>query len=88
MVGMVSESLSLSAVQQGQFASSDLVGSAIASISSFFWIRKFDWKKVALIGLTLIIAGNLLSIFQNDFTSLLIIRFMTGLGEGLAIALA
>lgn len=88
MVGAVSESLSLSAVQQGQFASSDLVGSAIASISSFFWIRKFDWKKVALIGLILIISGNLLSIFQNDFTSLLIIRFMTGIGEGLAIALA
>ncbi|MCA0933651.1 MFS transporter [Lutimonas saemankumensis] len=88
MVGIVSESMSLTPVQEGQFASSDLVGSAIASISSFFWIRKFNWKKVALIGLMLIMAGNSLSIFQDDFTSLLMIRFITGIGEGIAIALA
>lgn len=87
MVGVVTEQFGLSPMQSGFFASTDLMGSAIASISSFFWIRKTNWKTMAWLGLGIVIVGNLLSMVAGSFGLLAFMRIFTGLGQGIAVAL-
>jgi len=87
MVGVVTEQFDLSQMQSGFFASTDLIGSAIASISSFFWIRKANWKTMAWLGLGIMIIGNLLSMVAGNFGLLAFMRIFTGLGQGIAVAL-
>lgn len=87
LVGVVSDQFNLTAEQSGFFASTDLIGSAIASISSFFWIRKSNWRKMALLGIAIMIIGNVLSTVATSFTVLSLLRILTGLGQGIAVAL-
>ena len=87
LVGTVTEQFNLSVSQSGFFASTDLIGSAIASISSFFWIRKSNWRTMALLGIGIIILGNLLSMIADSFIVLSAFRILTGIGQGIAVAL-
>ena len=87
LVGIIAEGYQLDEQQTGIFASSDLIGYSIASISSFFWIRKVNWKYAALLGLAIMMAGNFLSSAMPDFTSLTAMRILTGLGQGMAVAI-
>ena len=67
LVGAVNEQLLLNERQTGIFASSDLIGYSIASISAFFWIRRINWKHAAFVGLCMIIIGNLLSPLMSGY---------------------
>jgi len=87
LVGVVAEGYDLNEQQTGIFASSDLIGYSIASISAFFWIRKVNWKYAALLGIAIMLLGNFLSNAMPDFVSLTAMRVFTGLGQGIAVAI-
>ncbi len=87
MLSMVTAQYQLTAVQSGLFGSSDLIGSALISVSSIYWIRKISLRRYGLIGLCIILIGNLLCTLVDDFSTLLLLRVFCGIGEGLVIAL-
>lgn len=87
MVGVITDQFQLNPQQSGLFASADLAGSAITSISSFFWIRKTSWKTMAWLGIGIIIMGNLWSVLAGSFEILTLSRIFTGFGQGIAVAL-
>jgi len=65
-----------------------LIGYGAASLSAFFWIRKVNWKWMAVVSLAILVVGNLLSTQIGDFNLLVAIRVFTGLGQGIAVGLA
>jgi len=87
LVGAVVEQYGLSDKQMGVFASSDLIGYSIGSISSFFWIRQVNWKKAALMSIVIMIVGNFLSPMMTSYMPLLLVRIITGVGQGMAVAI-
>lgn len=87
LVGAVSEQFGLSPRQAGFFASSDLIGYSLSSISSYFWIRKYNWKNMAWLSIAIMVLGNLSSVYIDSFSLLIAARVITGLGQGIAVAL-
>ena len=68
---------------------SEVLGVGLASILAMFWIRRINWRVAALIAVTAVVIGNILTTFQSDPTVLAVIRFITGfIGEGTVFALS
>ncbi|MDB2351923.1 MFS transporter [Luminiphilus sp.] len=83
IMGVASDSLGLTATQMGLLASLELAGIGLTSVSGLFWIRKVPWRRAVLIGMLVLAAGNVLSIFVDGANTLIVVRFFTGLlGEG------
>ncbi len=68
--------------QAGLIASAEMFGVASTAIGINFVLNRFNWR--VLIGIFLILAGvgNFLSLLMTDANSLMIMRFITGLGSG------
>jgi MFS family permease len=68
--------------QAGLIASAEMFGVAATGIGINFILNRFNWR--VLIGIFLALAGigNFLSLFMADASSLMIMRFITGLGSG------
>ncbi len=67
----------------------EVLGGALASLIAITWVRKVSWRAAGAFAIAVVIAGNILSSMQTDFTTLAIIRFVTGfLGQGTAFAVA
>jgi hypothetical protein len=67
----------------------EVLGGALASLIAVVWVRKVSWRVAGAFAIAVIIAGNILSSMQTDFTTLAIIRFVTGFfGQGTAFAVA
>lgn len=84
---LANEMSSLSINQLGIFASSDLTGLCLSSLTAFLWIRVISWRKMALLGILLIVGGNILAIFANEFELLLITRIIAGFGQGILMSI-
>ena len=68
---------------------SEVLGVGLASILAMFWIRRVNWRVAALVAVTAVVIGNILTTFQSDSTALTVIRFITGfIGEGTVFALS
>ncbi|MBT8220823.1 MAG: MFS transporter [Bacteroidia bacterium] len=87
-VGAVVDSMGLDEKQMSYFASSDLVGYSITSITSVFWIRKYSWKLLAIAFISIAIIGNLSSLNTTSYIVLMFSRVVCGIGEGGLAALA
>jgi predicted MFS family arabinose efflux permease len=67
----------------------EVLGGALASLIAVVWVRKVSWRVAGAFAIAVVVAGNLLSSVQTDFTTLAIIRFVTGFfGQGTAFAVA
>jgi predicted MFS family arabinose efflux permease len=67
----------------------EILGVALSSLVAVAWVRKVSWRTAGAFAIAVVIAGNLLSAIQTDFTTLAIIRFATGFfGQGTAFAVA
>lgn len=83
------EKYQLSNQQIGFLVGSEIGGMALASITTPFWLPRFNTSNSLYFGLLLIASGNLISIFSQNFDGLLIIRFLTGfLGSGVVYVIA
>jgi len=88
-LGALADHLGFSAGQLGLIAGVEVAGSAIAGVAAIFWVRLWNWRRVALIALLTMVIGNIASAFVTDFVTLATIRFCTGLiGAGTAYALS
>ncbi|GAB2504600.1 MFS transporter [Microbulbifer agarilyticus] len=87
-VGALTDRGHFSGQEIGWLASADVIGIFLSSTSAIFWVRKMPWRPVVLAGLGLFVAGNLASLSVNNFTSLLMIRIIAGIGCGSAYAIA
>jgi len=85
---VLQEQLGFTIQQAGQVAPIEVLGVGLASILAMFWIRRVNWRVAALVAVTAVVIGNILTTFQSDSTALTVIRFITGFfGEGTAFAL-
>jgi predicted MFS family arabinose efflux permease len=75
--------------QLGLLMSLEVAGIALASFLTLLLIERLGARRLAVIGGTVILAGNLLAYLATDFATLMTIRFLVGLlGDGLAFAAA
>jgi len=88
-LGALADHLGLSAEQLGTLAALEIAGNALAGILATFWIRRWNWRRVALFALIALAIGNVASIYISDFALLTGVRFLTGfLGVGTNYALS
>jgi len=88
MVGVYVEELAYSNRQAGVLASVEAVGMSLASILGIFWVKRFNWRLIALIGLGCSIIANLLATGVNEFTAMLFCRGFASLAAGTAFAVS
>ncbi len=58
LVGVIADTLGLTAQQLGYVASADIIGMAVSMAVVAFIIHRVSWRPLALLGLILIIVGN------------------------------
>lgn len=90
-LGALADHLSFSAEQLGLIAGLEVAGAALAGIAATFWIRRWDWRRVAFFALLALALGNVASAYATDFETLAVIRFLTGflgIGSNYALAIA
>lgn len=73
--------------QAGQIASYEMFGIAATTVLLSFVSTRISWRKFLRVCLVICIIGNLASIGQTEFTTLSVIRFLTGLGSGGLVSL-
>lgn len=83
---VVGINLSLSEQQIGWLASTDSIGLALATFIFSVFIKRVNFRKVLLGGVFVTVFGNLCSSLIQDFYLLCFIRALTGLGEGMIVA--
>jgi predicted MFS family arabinose efflux permease len=88
MVGGLVTTLDFSAQQAGYIISTELAGLALAAIPAALWLSRFNWQRVLYIMLVILIAGNFLTSTLTDYSTFLIVRFVTGFTAGLSLAVS
>ena len=86
-VGALVDTAGFNVAHAGVVASLDLAGIFLASIGALFWIRRADWRRVALASLALMVAGNLACLWIDDFVQLAVLRGALGLAAGNLMAI-
>lgn len=86
LVGGMVEHLGMSDQQAGFVATSDMLGYTVGTLASFFFIHKVNWRKLSLVCIALMVVANAFSGHISDYNTLLIIRFISGLGGGILTA--
>ena len=86
-VGALVDTGGLSNAQAGAVASADLAGIFLASIAALAWVRRADWRRVALVSLACMVAGNIACLFVDGFAPLLVLRGVLGLAAGNLMAI-
>ena len=85
--GALMTGLGLSIVEVGMIGTAEGFGLFVSSLLLANYVGQGYRKRAAIISVTVVILGNCLcGIFKLDFTDLIVMRFMVGLGAGLALA--
>ncbi len=90
-LGALADHLGFSPEQLGLVAGAEIAGGALAGVVATFWIRRWNWRRVALTALLALGLGNIASANVTGFESLVVIRFLTGflgIGSNYALAIA
>lgn len=75
--------------QIGQLISVEIAGIALASFAGLFLIPKYGCRRIASLGLAVVVIGNMLAVRVPDHSSLLVLRFFIGFcGDGMAYVAA
>jgi len=88
MVGVYVDSMGFSSRESGFLASAEASGMGIASILGIFWVRRLNWRRVAIFGLAITILANILATGIDNFIPLLCCRVFASLGAGTAFAVS
>ena len=73
--------------QAGEIASIEMFGLATTTVLLSFISSRVPWRRFTVGCIAICTIGNLVSVGQTDFTTLAVIRFVTGLGSGGIISL-
>lgn len=88
-LGVVAQVRRLSEAQSGLAAMADLAGVTIGTIGcamSPALVQRLGWHRMVVIGLAIMIGGNILSVYISDFSPYLLVRVLAGLGSGVVMA--
>ena len=72
----------LSASQIGDLFSTELGAMSLATLPALWWLKRFDWRRAAVVAGGLFILANLLSMQVLDYRLLLALRFCSALAGG------
>ncbi|RON76801.1 MFS transporter [Pseudomonas chlororaphis] len=72
----------LSPSQIGDLFSTELGAMSLATLPAFWWLKRVDWRRAALLFGALFIVANLLSIWAQGYGALLALRFCSALAGG------
>ena len=86
-VGALIDHLDLTPSQSGYVTAADIIGMAVGNVLAFFWVRHMNWRKMAILSVLVLVAGNIFCIAITHFVPMLSLRFIIGLAEGTALAL-
>jgi len=82
LLTQVAEDLAISEGQAGQLITAYALAIVIGGPVLTLWLARFDKRRVLLGLMGLFIAGNLLSAYADDFSTLLFSRIIAGLTQG------
>lgn len=68
--------------QIGHLFSTELGAMSIATLPAWWWISRINWRKIATLAAAVFLIGNLASAMVNDFSLLLVLRFIASLAGG------
>ncbi|MFJ4375485.1 MFS transporter [Pseudomonas japonica] len=68
--------------QIGDLFSAELGAMSLATLPAFYWLKRVDWRRAALLAGVAFIAANLLSIWASGYSTLLALRFCSALAGG------
>ena len=88
LVGAYVDMLGFTDRQAGYLLSAETAGFAAGGVLVFTLVRRMNWQKLVLLSAALLIGGNLIAASLSEFTPLLIIRFMVGIGANALLALS
>jgi len=82
------EYMGFSEERAGFIASVEMFGLAATAIAVNFFLSKINWRVMSVAFLAISTLGNVLSIGVTDESTLMILRFITGLGSGGLISIS
>ncbi|MEH6589457.1 MAG: MFS transporter [Halioglobus sp.] len=89
IVGRAMESSwQLSAEQASNLPAVYFLGYLSICLSGVLWIRRFNWKKIGILGYGLLIGGVLLCPFTNDIEIVTALFLIAGVGAGILYSLS
>lgn len=88
IAGQLATQLNLGPAQIGTMFSAELAAMSLATVPSWWWLPRFDWRRAALIGALVFLAANIASVFATTFGSLIVLRFISALGGGSVMVVA
>lgn len=86
LIGSMVDDLGLSEQQAGYTVSSYFAGYMLVCLSGYFWIRQVNWRRLAMLGYGLLLAG-LLTCGWSNANMLLVSMFVAGVGAGILLGL-
>jgi len=87
LIGLVAEQWSMSGSQLGIWASAYALSLGLTGISSFYWVRRLNWRIGVWGGMLMLGISMGLHVIATDFYQLLILMLFGGAGGGLASAI-
>ena len=87
VLGFVSD-LGFTELQIGRISTFQLLGLGLGSVASVFLMKYLDWRNLSRFGLALLLAGDFVCTLTGDFTSLLVLRFISGFAGGVCVSFA
>ena len=73
--------------QAGWLASADNAGLVFASLLVAVLVRRVNRRHLAIAGITIGVAANLMATLEDSYATMLVLRFFTGIGGGVIYAL-
>ncbi len=83
MVGVMAEQLGFGLAHAGYVASANMAGVALGSVLGAALTRRWSWSAVIIGGTAIMIGANLFTMIGSNFSYVAVMRFTSGLGEGL-----
>jgi len=74
--------------QAGYVQAAESLGKAVAAISLLFFVHRVAWRTLVRVALSLLVAGNVLTVWVSDFSSLVAVRFVCGMAPGMVVPIA
>jgi len=87
-VGGFSESYGFNEGQLGILAAADLVGASLACIAIFIYVERVSWRKVILIATLVAFVSNVVCIWAEQYSLLVLMRLIAGVSAGVIYSLA
>ncbi|WP_354261259.1 MFS transporter [Arthrobacter sp. OAP107] len=82
IAGKLIEQFGLTPVQVGTLFSLELGAFSLATVPAYLWLRRLNLRTASYIFTAIVIAGNVVSGFVDDFGLLMIARLVTSLAAG------